>query len=82
MVNIFQRYILVFLSKAKRALFKPFQLRARALSLSLSLSLSPSLSLSLSLSPSLSLSLSLSLALFGRAPVSCRILHPARLCIP
>ncbi len=35
MVNIFQRYILVFLSKAKRALFKPFQLRARALSLSL-----------------------------------------------
>ncbi len=39
MVNIFQRYILVFLSKAKRALFKPFQLRALSLSLSLSLSL-------------------------------------------
>ncbi len=38
MVNIFQRYILVFLSKAKRALFKPFQLRALSLSLSLSLS--------------------------------------------
>ncbi len=38
MVNIFQRYIFVFLSKAKRALFKPFQLRARSLSLSLSLS--------------------------------------------
>ncbi len=37
MVNIFQRYILVFLSKAKRALFKPFQLRALSLSLSLSL---------------------------------------------
>ncbi len=37
MVNIFQRYILVFLSKAKHALFKPFQLRARSLSLSLSL---------------------------------------------
>ncbi len=35
MVNIFQRYILVFLSKAKRALFKPFQLRALSLSLSL-----------------------------------------------
>ncbi len=33
MVNIFQRYILVFLSKAKRALFKPFQLRALSLSL-------------------------------------------------
>ncbi len=32
MVNIFQRYILVFLSKAKRALFKPFQLRALSLS--------------------------------------------------
>ncbi len=37
MVNIFQRYILVFLSKAKRALFKPFQLCALSLSLSLSL---------------------------------------------
>ncbi len=35
MVNIFQRYILVFLSKAKRALFRPFQLRALSLSLSL-----------------------------------------------
>ncbi len=32
MVNIFQRYILVFLSKAKRALFKPFQLRVLSLS--------------------------------------------------
>ncbi len=39
MVNIFQRYILVFLSKAKRALFKPFQLCVLSLSLSLSLSL-------------------------------------------
>ncbi len=41
MVNIFQRYILVFLSKAKRALFKPFQLRALSLSLSLDARRSP-----------------------------------------
>ncbi len=42
MVNIFQRYILVFLSKAKRALFKPFQLRALSLSLYLDARPAPS----------------------------------------